>query len=110
MITPPRTLSSADAGANGMPPRLRTEPIQFQVPGRICITPRAPAGETAALLNPLSCHPIACASDGGTPWSAAIEPICPAVTRCGVGYGGALSEPTAALPTGSVLPTELVGV
>src|SRR5690349_7051059 len=108
MITPPRTLSNADAGASGTPPRFRTEPIQLHVPGKLRITPRAPTGETAALLNPLACHPIASASDGGTRLAAAIEPISPALTRWLVGYGGALCEPMAALPTGSELAPEVV--
>ena len=36
-----------------------------------CITPRALAPETIALLNPLSCHAIAAASEGETPYCAA---------------------------------------
>ena len=41
-----------------------------------CITPRALALETMALLKPLSCQPIAAASEPGTPCSAAIWLTC----------------------------------
>src|SRR6185312_4283958 len=100
MSTPPRTLSAADAGARGGPPASSECWIQSQVPGRICITPRASALETRSLLNPLSCQAIAAASEAGTPFAAAIEPTCGAVTRSGVGYGGSVGEPSAAVPTG----------
>src|SRR5206468_3916744 len=42
----------------------------------------------------------AAASDGETPWDAAIEPISEALTRSGVGYGGAVGLPWAGAPTG----------
>src|SRR5947209_6107121 len=53
----------------------------------ICITPRAFALETAALLKPLSCQAIALASEAGTPSRTATWPICDAVTRPGVAFG-----------------------
>src|ERR671916_1759602 len=54
-----------------------------------CITPRAFADETAALLNPLSCQAIAVASEGETPYSEAIDWTSPAPTRVLVGTGSA---------------------
>src|SRR5919197_4888007 len=86
-ITPACTLSEAELALSGVSARLLL--IQDQVPGRICITPRALAVETRSLLKPLSCQPIAAASEAGTPWAAAICSICGALTRSGVGYGGA---------------------
>src|SRR5207249_4148011 len=103
--TPPRTLSCADADARGVP-AVRVRWIQFHVPGRICITPRASELETKSLLKPLSCQPIASAREGETPLSLAIEPTSDALTCSGVGYGGSLTEPAAALPTGCE-PAEL---
>ena len=38
---------------------------QSHVPGITCMTPRALALETIALLKPLSCQPIAAASEPG---------------------------------------------
>src|SRR4051795_5938224 len=60
-----------------------------QVPGSTCITPRALAAETIALLKPLSCQAIAEASDAGTPLRLATMAMSAAVTRPGVGAGGA---------------------
>src|ERR671916_232348 len=54
-----------------------------------CITPRAFADETAALLNPLSCQAIAVASEGETPYWEAIDWTSPAPTRVLVGTGSA---------------------
>ena len=51
------------------------------MPGITCITPRALALETIELLKPLSCHPIADASEGGTPLASAIWPIADDVVR-----------------------------
>ena len=56
-----------------------------QVPGRICITPRASALETAALLKPLSWSAIAWARDGDTPLAAATWPTCCGLTVWEVG-------------------------
>src|SRR3954464_11197885 len=85
--TPACTLSAAELALRGDTARLLL--IQDQVPGRICITPRALALDTRLLLKPLSCQPMALASDAGTPWAAAIWPIWVPLTRSGVGYGGA---------------------
>src|SRR5918992_1343393 len=54
-----------------------------------CITPRALAEETIALLNPLSCQAIAAASEGETPWAAATLWTSDAPTTPGVGAGAA---------------------
>src|SRR5437763_8617737 len=81
-------LSAAELALSGVGVRLLL--IHDQVPGRICITPRALALDTRSLLKPLSCQPIALASDDGTPWAAAISEIVVELTRSGVGYGGAL--------------------
>src|SRR3712207_5756689 len=54
-----------------------------------CMTPRAFADETMALLKPLSCHAIAAASDGETPCCAAIDCTSAALTRPGAGAGPA---------------------
>src|SRR3954447_10020650 len=54
-----------------------------------CITPRALAEDTMPLLNPLSCQPIAAASEGETPLAAATDWMVPAPRRVGVGSGGA---------------------
>src|SRR3954449_8888382 len=86
--TPACTLSAAELALRGDTARLLL--IHDQVPGRICITPRALALDTRSLLKPLSCQPIALASDDGTPWAAAISEIVVELTRSGVGYGGAL--------------------
>src|SRR3954451_23573839 len=81
-------LSTAEFGLSGLPPdRLRF--TQSQVPGMICMTPRALALETIALLKPDSCHAIAFARLAGTPCSAAICAISPELTRSGVGLGAA---------------------
>src|SRR3954454_11349685 len=58
-----------------------------QVPGRTCITPRAFALETIALLKPLSCQAIAEASEAGTPLRLATIAMSEALTRPGVGAG-----------------------
>ena len=74
----------------------------------ICITPRALAAETIALLNPLSCQAIAVASDPGTPWLAAIEAISPALSRPGTGFGeacGASAAETGPLLAGALART-----
>src|SRR5438067_13569798 len=63
--------------------------IHAHVPGMICITPRAFALETAALLKPLSCQAMALASEAGTPSRIATWPICDAVTLPGVALGAA---------------------
>ena len=57
------------------------------------MTPRASALETRSLLKPLSCQPIASASEAGTPLASAIEPTWPDVTRSGVGNGGRSAIP-----------------
>src|SRR4051795_10614324 len=54
-----------------------------------CMTPRALAAETIALLKPLSCQAIALASEAGTPLAAATERTAEAPTRGGVGSGAA---------------------
>ncbi len=54
-----------------------------------CMTPRALAGEIIALLNPLSCHAMAAASDDGAPDCAASVPTCPALRRPGEAIGAA---------------------
>src|SRR3954447_914152 len=55
-----------------------------------CMTPRALAAETIALLKPLSCQAIALASEGETPLAAATDWTAVAPTRVGVGSGAAL--------------------
>src|SRR3954451_4529130 len=81
-------LSTAEFGLSGLPPdRLRF--TQSQVPGMICMTPRAFALETIALLKPDSCHAIAFARLAGTPCSAATWAICAELTRSLVGLGAA---------------------
>ena len=62
--------------------------------------PRASALETRSLLKPLSCQAIASASAPGTPFAAATEAICEALSRSGVGYGGFVGSPCAGVPTG----------
>src|SRR5690242_4280638 len=54
-----------------------------------CITPRALAEETMALLKPLSCQAIAAARDGETPFWAATDCTSEAPTRVAVGSGAA---------------------
>src|SRR3954466_7544976 len=83
--TPAFTLSFVDAGSSGPCARLRW--IQLQVPGITCMTPRAFALDTMPLLKPLSCQPIADASDGGTPCASAIWLMFDDVVRVAVGYG-----------------------
>src|SRR3954453_9278334 len=84
---PARTLSGADDGSRCV--RARFAWTHCHVPGRICMTPRALAPESIALLKPLSCHAIAVARDPGARCCAACEPICDAVRRPGVASGGA---------------------
>ncbi len=81
--TPALTLSVAEFSLSG--PEERLPLIQVQVPGRICITPRALASETMELSKPLSCHATAAASEPGTPWSAAIWAIVAELTTSEVG-------------------------
>jgi hypothetical protein len=59
------------------------------VPGITCITPRALADDTIALLKPLSCHAIAAASEGETPYCDATDWMSPAPTTPAVGAGSA---------------------
>ena len=54
-----------------------------------CITPRAFAAETIALLKPLSCHAIAAASEGETPYWDATDWTSAAPRRVAVGAGAA---------------------
>ncbi len=70
--------------------------------------PRASALDTRSLLKPLSCQAMASASDGETPLVAATCPICEALRCSGVGYGGSVTLPCAALPTGCELAAETV--
>src|SRR3954464_9272393 len=84
---PARTLSTGEAGLRRV--RERFACTHCQVPGRICMTPRAFAPESIPLLKPLSCHAIAVASELGAPCWAAIELICDALRRAGVAFGGA---------------------
>src|SRR3954467_2221337 len=84
---PARTLSAADDGSRRV--RVRFACTHCHVPGRICMTPRALAPESIALLKPLSCHAIAAASELGAPCCAAIEVIGGADSRPGGASGGA---------------------
>src|SRR3954454_24156100 len=84
---PARTLSSADDGSRRV--RARFACTHCHVPGRICITPRALAPDSIALLLPLSCQAIAAASEPGAPCCTAIEPTWPDVRRPGEAAGGA---------------------
>src|SRR2546430_17053469 len=86
-MLPALTLSIAELGSSGCPVRFCS--TQVQVPGSTCITPRALADETTALLNPLSCQATAAASEGETPCCAATCPTCDEVSRTGDGFGGA---------------------
>src|SRR3954469_2151852 len=61
-----------------------------------CMTPRALAAETIALLKPLSCQAIALASEAGTPLAAATDWTAEAPTRGGGGSGGGLGGTRAA--------------
>ena len=61
-----------------------------------CMTPRALALETIALLKPLSCQAIAVASEGETPWAAATDWTSAAPTRVAVGSGAACGTTVAA--------------
>src|ERR1700742_1300672 len=61
-----------------------------------CITPRALAADTMALLKPLSCQAIAAASEGETPFSDATDWTVEAPTRVGVGSGAAWGTTVAA--------------
>src|SRR3954468_998890 len=78
----------AEFGLSGLPP-VRLLFTHSHVPGMICMTPRAFALETIALLKPDSCQPIALAMLAGTPCSAAIWAICDELTRSFVGFGAA---------------------
>src|SRR3954467_100 len=84
---PARTLSAGDDGSRRV--RARFACTHCHVPGRICITPRALAPDSIALLLPLSCQAIAAASEPGAPCCAAIEPTWPGVGGPGGGAGGA---------------------
>ena len=53
------------------------------------MTPRALAEETIALLKPLSCHAIAAASEGETPYWEATDWMSAAPTVAAVGAGSA---------------------
>ena len=46
-------------------------------------------------MKPLSCQRDRVGERAGTPLSAAIDPICDALSRSGVGYGGLVGEPWA---------------
>ena len=70
-----------------MPARLRS--TKSHVPGITCITPRALAEETIALLKPLSCQAIAAASEGETPFAEATDWMSPAPSRVAVAAGAA---------------------
>src|SRR3954451_4193442 len=85
--TPAPTLSIALAGSSLRSARFCW--TQSHVPGRTCMTPRALAAETIALLKPLSCQAIAEASEAGTPLRLATMAMSAGVTRPGVGAGGA---------------------
>src|ERR671932_1577611 len=85
--TPAWALSIAEDGSSGRVARLPC--THDHVPGITCITPRALAGETIPLLNPLSCHAIAAASDGDTPSDAATFWMSEAPRRVGLGSGAA---------------------
>src|SRR3954452_5463664 len=61
-----------------------------------CITPRALAADTMALLKPLSCQAIAAASEGETPLAEATDWTVEAPTRVGVGSGAAWGTTVAA--------------
>ena len=54
-----------------------------------CITPRALAEDTIALLKPLSCQAIAAASEGETPCSEATDWTSAAPSIAAVGTGSA---------------------
>src|SRR4051794_12988769 len=108
---PARTLSAGDDGSSRV--RARFACTHCHVPGRICITPRALAPDSIALLLPLSCQAIAAASDPGAPCWAAIEPTSPeerrpgdaaggaagAIVRCGAGVVATTGEPVGSLMT-----------
>src|SRR3954465_5627922 len=78
----------AEFGFSGLP-FVRLRFTQSQVPGMICMTPRAFALETIELLKPDSCHAIAFARPAGTPCSAATCAIWAELRRSGVGFGAA---------------------
>src|SRR6478609_6814575 len=54
-----------------------------------CMTPRALAAETIALLKPLSCQAMAAAREGETPFCEATDCTSPAPRRVEVGSGAA---------------------
>src|SRR4051812_34215687 len=60
-----------------------------------CMTPRALALETIALLKPLSCQAMAEASEGETPWALATDWTSAAPRRAAVGRGAALGTTVA---------------
>src|SRR6266511_3310246 len=110
-ITPACTFSAADDGLRG---EAASELwMKSQVPGRICITPRALALDTRALLKPLSCRAIAVTSDGSTPCEEAIGAIWAGVTHsrvgCGAAPGTAPAGGAAAGRAGDVEPGAPVG-
>src|SRR3954453_4386571 len=84
---PARTLSAAADGPRRV--RARFACTHCHVPGRICMTPRALAPDSIALLLPLSCQAIAAASEPGASGWPAIEPTWPDVRRPGETAGGA---------------------
>jgi hypothetical protein len=69
-----------------------------------CMTPRALALETIALLNPLSCQAIAAASEPGTPCWPATDVTVPASTRVPLTAGAALGTVVAGAAGPPVLP------
>src|SRR4051794_24119985 len=60
------------------------------------MTPRALAADTMPLLKPLSCQPIAAASEGETPLAEATDWTSAALRRVGVGSGAAAGTTVAA--------------
>src|SRR5213082_3559882 len=86
-MLPALTLSIAEFGSSATCERFCSTHVH--VPGSTCITPRAFADETTALLNPLSCQATAAASEGERPCCAATCPTCDEVRRTGDGLGGA---------------------
>src|SRR3954451_19869871 len=85
--TPAPTLSIALLGLSWRSARFFC--TQSHVPGSTCITPRALALETMALLKPLSCQAIAEARPAGTPLRLATAAMSADETRPGVGAGEA---------------------
>src|SRR3954454_6699015 len=85
--TPAPTLSIGEAWSSWRLARFAW--TQSHVPGMTCMTPRAFAPETIALLKPLSCQAMAAASEPGTPLRVATSLMSAAVTRPGVAAGAA---------------------